>query len=163
MLSEVANADGYCHLPREDLLARAAALLEAPVEALPAALEALAREREVFAQEERVYLAPFFHAENGTARRLRLVMKAPNTLPRVTERQSGAEKPKVSVRRSRAPRTTERRFGSLEICRRRSKASTGAVRRLELGRWRGRRALIDARIRRRRPSLVKTRQLWEGA
>jgi exodeoxyribonuclease V alpha subunit len=90
VLSEIANADGHCYLPREDLLTRAAALLEAPLEALPPALEQLAREREVFLQEDRVYLAPFFHAENGTARRLRLVMKAPSTLPPVAERQWAA-------------------------------------------------------------------------
>ena len=42
-LSEAASEDGHCYLPREELLTRAAALLETPVEALDPALEALRR------------------------------------------------------------------------------------------------------------------------
>jgi exodeoxyribonuclease V alpha subunit len=84
-LSEAASEDGHCYLQREELLTRAAALLESPVEALAPALEALRREKEVFIEEERVYLAPFFYAENGTARRLRLILKAPSQLPAVKD------------------------------------------------------------------------------
>ena len=84
-LSEAASEDGHCYLPREELLTRAAALLETPVEALNPALEALRREKEVFVEEDRVYLAPFFYAENGTARRLRLILKAPSQLPAVRD------------------------------------------------------------------------------
>ena len=86
VLSEIANADGHCYLPRDDLFTRAAALLEAPVEALEPALDELRREKEVFVEEDRVYLAPFFYAESGTARRLRLLLKSPSTLPKVSER-----------------------------------------------------------------------------
>ncbi len=46
---------------------------------------AAAAEKEVFVEEERVYLAPFFYAENGTARRLRLILKAPSQLPAVSD------------------------------------------------------------------------------
>ena len=84
-LSEAASEDGHCYLPREELLTRAAALLETPVEALNPALEALRREKEIFVEEDRVYLAPFFYAENGTARRLRLILKAPSQLPAVRD------------------------------------------------------------------------------
>src|SRR5256885_16493210 len=81
-----------------------------------------------------------------------MLVKASSTA-RVTERQSEAEKPGVSVRRSKAPRTTERSFGSLEIWRAKSKPLAGSARLLarreRLGRW----ALMGARIRRRRPSL----------
>lgn len=84
-LSEAASEDGHCFLPREEALTRAAALLETPVAALEPALEALRREKEVFVEEERVYLAPFFYAENGTARRLRLILKAPSQLPAVSD------------------------------------------------------------------------------
>jgi exodeoxyribonuclease V alpha subunit len=85
VLSEVASEEGHCYLPREEALTRAAALLETPVEALDPALEALRHEKEVFVEEDRVYLAPFFHAESGTARRLRLILKAPSQLPTVSD------------------------------------------------------------------------------
>jgi exodeoxyribonuclease V alpha subunit len=84
-LSEAASEDGHCYLPREELLTRAAALLETPIEALDPALEALRREKEVFVEEDHVYLAPFFYAENGTARRLRLILKAPGQQPPVSD------------------------------------------------------------------------------
>jgi exodeoxyribonuclease V alpha subunit len=96
-LSEAAG-DGHCYLARDDLLARAAALLQVAPETLPPALDALRAEKEVFVEvtgapdasppdEQRVYLAPFFYAENGSARRLRLVMRATSALPRVTDRE----------------------------------------------------------------------------
>jgi exodeoxyribonuclease V alpha subunit len=84
-LSEAASEDGHCYLLRVELLTRAAALLETPVEALDPALAALRREKEVFVEEDRVYLAPFFYAENGTARRLRLILRAPSQLPAVND------------------------------------------------------------------------------
>jgi exodeoxyribonuclease V alpha subunit len=86
VLSEAASADGHCYLPREELFLRAGALLEVGPEALAPALEALAAEKEVFVEpDDRVYLAPFFYAENGTARRLRLLLKAPSPLLPVSE------------------------------------------------------------------------------
>lgn len=89
-LSEAASADGHCYLPREDLLTRAAALLEVPPDAIEQAIEQLRAEKEAFVEPdpsggaERVYLAPFFYAENGVARRLRLLMNAPSALPPVS-------------------------------------------------------------------------------
>ena len=87
VLSEAASADGHCYLPRDELLLRAVALLEAPVEALAPALDQLLTEKEAFAVEESIYLAPFFYAESGTARRLRLVLGSPSTLPPVPPQQ----------------------------------------------------------------------------
>jgi exodeoxyribonuclease V alpha subunit len=81
-LSEAAG-DGHCYLPRDELLTRAAALLQVPAELLPPALEGLRRDKEAFVEDERVYLAPFFHAENGAARRLRLLLRAASALPPV--------------------------------------------------------------------------------
>lgn len=95
-LSEAASADGHCYLPREELLVRAAALLEAPVEALAPAIERLAAEKEIFIEpdpdggEDHLYLAPFFYAENGAARRLRLLLNAPSSLPPVSDAKWGA-------------------------------------------------------------------------
>jgi len=82
-LSEAASADGHCYLLRDDLLTRAAALLDCEMAALEPAIAALQAEKEVFVEEDYVYLAPFFYAENGTARRLRLLLKAPSPLPPV--------------------------------------------------------------------------------
>jgi exodeoxyribonuclease V alpha subunit len=92
-LSETASSDGHCYLPREDLLIRAAALLEAPVEALEPAIERLKAEKEIFVEPDpdggidHIYLAPFFYAENGTARRLRLLLSAPSSLPPLSDAQ----------------------------------------------------------------------------
>lgn len=87
VLSEAAGADGHCFLLRADLLTRAAALLAVAPALLEPALEALRAEQEAFVEEDRVYLAPFFHAENGMARRLRQLLKAPSRLPPVSETQ----------------------------------------------------------------------------
>jgi exodeoxyribonuclease V alpha subunit len=83
VLSESANSDGHCYLSREELLTRAARLLEVSPEPLEPALEQLLAEREAFAEDDHIYLAPFFYAENGTAHRLRLMLKAPSSLPPV--------------------------------------------------------------------------------
>ncbi|MGH2501307.1 MAG: helix-hairpin-helix domain-containing protein, partial [Ktedonobacterales bacterium] len=90
-LSEAASSEGHCYLPRAELLIRAAALLETPLEALEPAIIKLVAEKEVFVEpdpeggEEHIYLAPFFYAENGTARRLRLLLNAPGALPPVSD------------------------------------------------------------------------------
>src|SRR5262249_21748001 len=86
VLSETASADGHCFLPPPEVFTRAAALLDVAPASMAPALERLALEKEVFLEEEdRVFLAPFFYAENGTARRLRMLLKAPNPLPPVEE------------------------------------------------------------------------------
>ncbi len=94
VLSEAASSDGHCYLPRDEVVTRAAVLLETPtdaVEGIEAAIEQLRAEKEVFVEPgpdgapDHIYLAPFFYAENGVARRLRLLMNAPNTLPPVAE------------------------------------------------------------------------------
>ncbi|HKV86353.1 MAG TPA: ATP-dependent RecD-like DNA helicase, partial [Ktedonobacterales bacterium] len=85
VLSEAASADGHCYLPRDELFLRAAALLECAVEALPDALGRLSLEKEAFIEDDRVYLAPFFYAEAGTARRIRLLLNGSSTLPSVED------------------------------------------------------------------------------
>jgi exodeoxyribonuclease V alpha subunit len=83
-LSEAASSDGHCYLPRDTLVTRAAALLETPAETTGEIETAI--EPDPAGGPERVYLAPFFYAENGTARRLRLLMNAPSALPPVSAR-----------------------------------------------------------------------------
>jgi exodeoxyribonuclease V alpha subunit len=85
VLSEAAS-DGHCYLLRDDLLTRAASLLQVTMEGLVPALAALANAKEAFVEDERIYLAPFFYAENGTARRLRLLLRAQSALPAVADR-----------------------------------------------------------------------------
>src|SRR5260221_578392 len=50
VLSEAASADGHCYLPRDELMTRAAALLEVAPNLLAPALEELRREKEVFVE-----------------------------------------------------------------------------------------------------------------
>jgi exodeoxyribonuclease V alpha subunit len=83
VLSEAASADGHCFLSCEELLTRAVALLGAAVEEIEPAIDALRAEKEAFVEEERIFLAPFFYAEQGTARRLRMLVQAPSALPPV--------------------------------------------------------------------------------
>ena len=110
-LSEAASSDGHCYLPREELLIRAAALLETPIEALEPALAQLAVEKEIFIEpdpdggEDHIYLAPFFYAENGTARRLRLLLNAPSALPPVSDARVGGDLRRASRARAARGRT----------------------------------------------------------
>lgn len=87
VLSEAASADGHCFLPHDDLFTRAAALLDVQSESLEPALDRLIAEKEAFREQDRVYLAPFYYAESGTARRLRRVLKAPSSLPPVSAKE----------------------------------------------------------------------------
>ncbi len=79
-LNEVAG-EGHCFVPREELLAQAATVLGVAPDLLPPALDDLAQRKEVFIEEERVFLAPFFYSELGSARRIRLLQKSPSPLP----------------------------------------------------------------------------------
>jgi exodeoxyribonuclease V alpha subunit len=77
----VASDEGHCFLAREELFARGQEILAVTADRLPAALEALRKTKEVIVDNERVYLAPFFFSETGTARRLRLLLNTPGTIP----------------------------------------------------------------------------------
>jgi exodeoxyribonuclease V alpha subunit len=115
VLTQAANEDGHCFLPTDDLLRRASDILKVSPEALPAAMEQLSGERDVFiepsmnpqsalplfdgavepsedegdAQEmavrQHIYFGPFYYAESGSARLLRLMMQSPSCLPPVTQ------------------------------------------------------------------------------
>ena len=81
VLSEAASGDGHCYLAREELLTRAAALLEAPVEAIAPAIDALTPSARHSSRRSVSTWRPSIYAESGTARRLRLLLKAPSALP----------------------------------------------------------------------------------
>ncbi len=111
VLAQAANEDGHCFLPEGELLTRAANILQAPYEALPAAMEQLRNERDVFIEpplpvkpaphpetsedeppidwseveepepQQRIYFGPFWYAEQGSARLLRILLHSPSSLP----------------------------------------------------------------------------------
>src|SRR6266496_1854533 len=85
VLAQAANEDGHCFLPEGELLTRAANVLQAPYDALPAAMEQLRSERDVFIEAplpvQRVYYGPFWYAEHGSARLLRILLHSPSSLP----------------------------------------------------------------------------------
>jgi exodeoxyribonuclease V alpha subunit len=111
-LAQAANDDGHCFLPAGELLERASEMLQAPPEQLAPALERLSHDRDIFtapplppdpqstrdealvseeldpeeeAARQRIYYAPFWHAEQGSARLLRALLRSPGTLPPVSE------------------------------------------------------------------------------
>jgi exodeoxyribonuclease V alpha subunit len=108
VLQQAANDDGHCFLPENELLSLAATILETPREALLPALEQLSEEGEVFIEQplsalpllpeklsadaratddeqevtsRHVYYAPFWYAEEGSAKLLKRLLAAPSTLP----------------------------------------------------------------------------------
>ena len=111
-LAQAANDEGHCFLPAGELLERASEMLQASPEQLAPALERLSHDRDIFtapplppdpqstrdealvseeldpeeeAARQRIYYAPFWHAEQGSARLLRALLRSPGTLPPVSE------------------------------------------------------------------------------
>ncbi|HEV2579922.1 MAG TPA: ATP-dependent RecD-like DNA helicase, partial [Ktedonobacteraceae bacterium] len=115
VLAQAANEDGHCFLPEHELLRRASEILQAAPDLLAEAMEQLKTEKDVFiepplppltassttsearaeepppddsvAQEamQRVYFGPFWHAEQGSARLMRKLMRTPSILPAVSQ------------------------------------------------------------------------------
>ena len=71
------SEDGHVFAQREQLIKTAVELLEAGEEHILSALEELSRSEELTLEEDAIYLTPFWHAENGTARRLEMLMETP--------------------------------------------------------------------------------------
>ncbi len=94
VLSEAAD-EGHCFLPQNDLLERAARILELEGEAMPASLAAVSAQmiaagelrRETLSTDLAVYLPPFWLAERSIARRLGLLLSQPVSVdaPRVEQ------------------------------------------------------------------------------
>lgn len=113
VLAQAANEDGHCFLPAQSLLERASDMLLAPHEALAPVLKHLQQERDIFVEpslpnatthaeqaefvpiepadpteataDQRIYYGPFWHAEHGSARLLRLLSRTPSQMPPVSE------------------------------------------------------------------------------
>jgi exodeoxyribonuclease V alpha subunit len=114
VLAQAANEDGHCYLPEPELLRRASEILQAAPDSLVEAMQQLKTEKDVFiepplppllspsapdsieqppspdeaeAQESmrHVYFGPFWHAEQGSARLLRKLLREPSTLPPVSQ------------------------------------------------------------------------------
>src|SRR5579859_3218425 len=115
VLAQAANEDGHCFLPEGELLTRAANILQTPYEALPAAMEQLRSERYVFIEpplpakpvphpetsedeppidwseveeaepQQRIYFGPFWYAEQGSARLLRILLHSSSSLPAASQ------------------------------------------------------------------------------
>ncbi len=104
-LAQAANEDGHCFLPAHELLIRAAEMLLCATDLLAPALNQLQQTRDIFIEPEppategasgesevsdeldrrRVYFAPFWHAEQGSARLLRILARNASYLPPVSQ------------------------------------------------------------------------------
>ena len=67
--------EGHCYATREQLCKTGAELLDVDASLLSDTLDEMIRGADVFLDGEAVYLPPFYHAEAGTARRLREVLR----------------------------------------------------------------------------------------
>ncbi len=114
VLAQAANEDGHCYLPENEMVYRASALLQASSDLLSVAMEQLRYERDVFVEpplhvdedaqsandhelltdmsdaeewipQQRIYFGPFWHAENGSARILRSLLRSQSKLPPVSQ------------------------------------------------------------------------------
>lgn len=71
------SEDGHVFAQREQLVRTAMELLGAGEEPILSALDELSRSEELTLEDDAIYLTPFWHAESGTARRLRMLMETP--------------------------------------------------------------------------------------
>ena len=123
VLTQAAHADGHCFLLEGELLRRASAILQAPLDILAVALEHLKQEQDIFVeptptssllensyspresvvdedgsvfwpadidteegtQPSRIYYGPFWYAETGSTRLLRILLNTPSSLPSASQ------------------------------------------------------------------------------
>lgn len=69
--------EGHVYVPSDVLIRESAASLGVPEEAAPSALQTLAQSEEIVIDGDRVYLAPFYHAERGIVRHLARLLESP--------------------------------------------------------------------------------------
>ena len=115
VLAQAANEDGHCFLLEKELLRRANEDLQVAPDVLETAVEQLQHDDDVFIEvpssgekkeaalfqyaavdeedvpsdqeQPRIYYAPFWYAESGSVRLLRLLMRAPTSLPVTSQQQ----------------------------------------------------------------------------
>lgn len=68
--------DGHCFATREELVRAASALLEVPPDVCEWHLDALIAQGDLISEDEAVYLPPFYYAEEGVARKIRLLQES---------------------------------------------------------------------------------------
>ena len=89
VLSEAAN-EGHCYLPREELLPRAARVLQVDETAIDATLRNIDAAGEIQVDDvegvEMIYLLPFYRAELGIANSIRSIQATPSLLLQQTKR-----------------------------------------------------------------------------
>ncbi|GCE49407.1 exodeoxyribonuclease V alpha subunit [Thermosporothrix hazakensis] len=90
VLTQAANEDGHCFLHERELVTRGAEMLHVSAEAIMAVLEQMRHDPDIFTEvdsegEPCIYYAPFWYAESGAARLLRILQQSPDTLPPAPE------------------------------------------------------------------------------
>lgn len=75
-LSELAD-EGHVYAKKEQLIQRAAALLEAEESCIVMTMDQMLKDGDLIREEEAIYLPPFYYAEMGTASKLRKLAAAP--------------------------------------------------------------------------------------
>jgi len=75
-LNELSN-EGHCYATQEQLIAKALELLGIEEPKLVMTLDHMRIEKDVITEDDAVYLPPLFFCEQGTARRIQEIMKAP--------------------------------------------------------------------------------------
>ena len=80
-LLSTATEEGHTYLPRQELVAKGAGLLEAPAERVEAAIDRLVAERGVWSEpteeHEAIYLLPIHYAEVGVSNRIKSMLSDP--------------------------------------------------------------------------------------
>ncbi|HEX6290660.1 MAG TPA: ATP-dependent RecD-like DNA helicase [Herpetosiphonaceae bacterium] len=93
VLSEAAN-DGHCYLPRDELLPRAARILQVDEAAVLATLQNIDAAGEVHVDDvdgvPAIYLLPFYRAELGVANSIRIIQSTPSPLLQQSRRMDWA-------------------------------------------------------------------------
>lgn len=97
VLNEFSNA-GHCYVPREELLEKAANMLEVEQAKLSETIDSMLKDDDLHCEApDKIYLMPFYFSEKGVAQRLRAIMAAQAPEPdegleshiEVAERESG--------------------------------------------------------------------------
>ncbi len=76
VLNKLAD-EGHCYATEEQLQSGAVDLLDIAPEKIAAVVEELLQQQEVIAEGEAIYLPPFYYSEEGTAKRLRDILRTP--------------------------------------------------------------------------------------